>query len=88
MNPSANRPAFEFPFEWRGRIIATDLDEMQERLANVLRGPGIDTPVTRGRGSKQGRYVTFHATVTFADDAAMKQTLYALSQVSGVKMVL
>ena len=72
----------------RGRIIAADLDEMQERLVNALRGFGVATPVTRGQGSRHGRYVTFHATVTFDNDAMMKQALYALSQVSGVRMVL
>ena len=89
MSTSAgNAPGLEFPLEWRGRVIATDLEDMQQSLANALGGFGLDEPVSRGKASKHGRYVTFHATVTFADDATMKDALYALSQVAGVKMVL
>ena len=86
--PPGGKSQLEFPLEWRGKIIGYDTDSLPDQLQTVLSGLGLERDISRGRCSRNGRYVTYHATVTFVDRDLMTKALYALSCITGVKTVL
>lgn len=81
-------PGFEFPLEWRGKIIALDLESVAASLDAALAECGFAERVTRGQASARGRYVTYNVTVLLVDRAAMHRLTAALAGVAGVKLVL
>lgn len=78
----------EFPLEWQGKIIAHDLDTVQDDVRKTLVSFGKKPDVTRGNASSKGRYVTYNLTLIFEDRTTMQQITHALSQVNGVRMVI
>lgn len=86
--PTPAPPALEFPLEWHGRIIASDLDSIPADIQRALAAFGLQAEASRGRTSSKGRFVTHTVTVTFPDRHTMDQIVYALSKIPGVRMVL
>jgi len=78
----------EFPLEWRGKIIAHDLDSVPDDVLKTLISFGKKTEVVRGSVSSKGKYVTYNVTLIFEDRVTMQQITHALSQLNGVRMVL
>lgn len=82
------RAEIEFPFEWNGRVVATNSRVTLTSLRGALLAEGVDEPIRKGRQSATGRYATYRITITFEDRAQMDRILAALARTEGVKIVL
>ena len=86
-NPPQQTEAL-FPAECHFKIIAKDLNDVQERLDGVLAGFGCVDRVRPGNRSASGKYTTYNVSLMVESIEWMRSIDAAFRDVAGVRMVL
>ena len=78
----------EFPMEWKGRVICSDSEQASVLIAEALKGLGFRADPRRGNRSQNGKYVTYHVSLTVADRETLDHIHHALAAIPSIRMVL
>ena len=80
----------KFPVDWEFRIVAESAkaDAVCKAAGACLASHGIDSPLTEGRGSGGGRYLTLRVDVVLKDRETMNLLSAELAKIDGVKFLL
>ena len=77
-----------FPQRCAFKIIARDEDTVQTLIKNTLRDMGLNAPLTQGRSSSSGHYISLSFVTVVDSQDHMRGIVAELSRVDGVKVVL
>ena len=78
----------EFPLRCVLKVIAADLDGLQQRLDECLLRLEHPARALPGNQSSSGKYITYNIDIEFVTLESMRATIHELRTVHGVRVVL